>query len=285
MGCGNLSKTKNSNSIPLLIRRRISKELLRGETVSTDQGSRHSSRPNSLKVIRAKEIKCLRFQIFEDFQDLMPQELNSSAKSSVLADSLRNDIKFLKKYWILYTSALSYFELLTHGSCINDFSTSDGVIVLLISSIASNNRFNEEIIILDEPPYIHFESSHNCHKKTVKIIRAWQSLSSALTKLSLKKLETIEKLLEKFIKMRDQYSLYRPAPDEVKSIKKSQKNISKLIDCLEKLVQGVKSSHKTMKEFSSSFALRQAELESLGNEANENEYFTGEEIVHYILSK
>lgn len=93
MGCGELSKIKKSQSLPILMKSRISKEFKRGETISTERNSRHSSRIDSIRTIENKERGCLKFKIFEEFYDIVPQIEGSS--ENILQYS--QDITYVKK--------------------------------------------------------------------------------------------------------------------------------------------------------------------------------------------
>ena len=174
---------------------------------------------------------------------------------------------------------------MTHGSCIEDFCISDGAFILIISNISSGNKLDQEIAIINEAPYVQILSSHNCHRDTIMIIRAWQNISSVLTKFTPSKIKAIENILERFVKLVHEYDIYEPSESEVKIIKKSKKNLGKLVECIRSLLRDVKYSHESMKEFVATFKLRREELEKLGALANEQGDFTGEQIVHYILSE
>ena len=285
MGCGNLSKSRKGIILPITINRRVSKELLRGETLSTDRDSRRSSRVSSLKLLAIQETTCLKFKIFEDFQDLIPEEADTRTETSDLAHGCRKDIKFIKKHWILFNSALSYFELVTHGSCIDNFCITDGVVILILSNISSGNKLDIEIAVTTEVPYVQILSSHNCHKDTIVLIKAWQNIVSVLNKFTAPKIKSMEEILGRFEKLLHEYEIYEPDQSEVKQIKKSKKNLRKLIECIRSLLKDVKFSHESMKEFVANFKLRREELEKLGALANNQGQFTGEQIVHYILSE
>ena len=181
-------------------------------------------------------------------------------------------------------SAISYFELITHGSCIENFSIADGAIILLISNIASKNELDSDIFLINSPPYIQFLSAQNCHHDTLTLIRGWQGVSSALSRFSKKKIENIERIEKKFLKLLDQYIFYIPQPEEVKDIQKSRKNVSKLIESTKNLLTEVNEFHQIMIKFVTSFKSRKQEIEKLGETAAKNCCFSGEKIVHYILT-
>lgn len=285
MGCGELSKIKKSQSVPLLISARVSKELRRGETLSTDRDSRISSRAISVKVPEYQEKICLKFRIFEEFHDLIAQELSSSVDSHQVLYEYINDIKKIKKYWIMFRSAISYFDLATHGSCIEDYKINDGVAIMLISCVASRKNFDTDILFHIETPYIVFLSTANCHRETIIMMRAWQNLASVMSKISGKKIALLEKILEKFIVLINQYEKYTPTSDEERDINKSKKNIKNLVLVLKKLVSDLKDSHKQMKEFVGTFKAKRLEIEELGELALKKLNYSGDQIVHNIISK
>ncbi|OMJ77372.1 hypothetical protein SteCoe_23070 [Stentor coeruleus] len=285
MGCGELSKIKKSQSVPLLISARVSKELRKGETLNTDQNSRLSYRALSVKVPEYNEKICLKFRIFEEFHDLIAQEISSSMDSNQVLYEYITDIKKIKKYWIMFRSAVSYFDLATHGSCIDDYKISDGVAIMLISCVASGKNFDTDILFHIETPYIVFLSTANCHKETIFMMKAWQNLTLAMLKLSGKKIDSLEKILEKFFMLIGQHEKYIPKSNEERDIKKSKKHIKNLILVLKKLISDLKDSHKQMKEFVGTFKAKRSEIEELGELALKKLNYSGDQIVHYIICK
>jgi hypothetical protein len=117
------------------------------------------------------------------------------------------------------------------------------------------------------------------------MMRAWQNLASVMSKISGKKIGLLEKILEKFVVLMNQYEKYTPASDEVRDINKSKKNIRNLVLVLKKLTSDLKDSHKQMKEFVGTFKAKRLEIEELGELAFKKLTYSGDQIVHYIISK
>jgi hypothetical protein len=283
MGCGEMSKIKKTQVLLIPIRNRVSRELKRGETIATS--SQFSSRVGSVQMLVSAEKVCLKFNIFEDFQDLMPQKPNSSPQCSPEAEQYIKDLKYIKRFWVSFKSAMSYFNLMTHGCCIEDFSVTDGILILLISNLASKNSFGTDMEITAQPPYIQFLSAYNCHGETILIIRAWQNLSDVLDKFTSKKKLNFERILERFGVLIAEYSSYDPAERRSKAISKSWKRLKALIENTKGLLNDIEESQKAVKKFALSFRARKAEIESFGQIAFQFSCFTGEQIVHHILSK
>jgi hypothetical protein len=284
MGCGELSKIKKSQSVPLLIKPRISKELRRGETISTGQESKRGSVLETERQNDVQDKLCLKFRIFDEFKDLIAHEASYQEVSSSLV-AYRNDMKYLKQKWIMFKSALSYFDLITHGCCIDDFHLTDGLVVVLVSSLASNKALEIDVITHSEAPYIVYLTAANCHKDTLELIRAWQSLATVLCHFSNKRILKISKILSRFEDLMVSYKKYIPAANEVKTLKKSAKNLKSLIDCIKNLMSQINNAHASLKTFILSFKTRKPELETLGKAAMQTYCYSGEQIVHYILGK
>ena len=96
MGCGELSKIKKHQTVKVSLKPRVNKTFIRGETISTDNSSRFSSRIGTEKRLDVDKI-CLKFKIFDSFEDFAARELNSKENSKELTDTFANDLRYIKK--------------------------------------------------------------------------------------------------------------------------------------------------------------------------------------------
>ena len=278
MGCCLTSKQKKPSILPILDKSRISSDLPRGQTLPTSR-----STVQFLYNSEFNEKICLKLRIFEEFQEVFPASVSESCENNPSLTSYKKNIRYIKKSWNLFKTSFSYFSDTTHGCCIENYSITDGIVILMILSLASGKILDKDINLLNEPPFILLNYENN--ETSTIIMKSWESLSRVIQSFCLKKLAKLEKVILKFEALLESYEEYEPDQGEEKEFKKSEKNIRKLVDCAKGLKNDVVSAIKSIKEFVNSFEERRSRIEVLGREAQLNGYCTGEYIVHLLLNK
>lgn len=279
MGCGHVWK-KTASKNQLLAKHRISIKVIEGDSIKTARNSDQIIEFKK-KVSDPHKKICLKLQIFEDFQDVFPVSI--SGNSNPTLTKYQSNLNYIKSAWVNLKSAFSYFDQVAHGCCISNFSLKDGLIILLISSLASGKKLFKDIKIQFDPPYIIFEDCNFTNPDTDKIVGAWNSLARLLEKFNNKKIEKIMKMKEKFVLLIESYQICQPLPGEERGIKKSEKNIRKLIGCCDELNSDLMIANRCVQEFFLNFDKGKEELVRLGNMATDMKVYCGEGIVHYVL--
>lgn len=262
----------------MLDKSRISPDLPRGQTLPTSR--------SPVQVLYNSEFNeklCLKLKIFEEFQEVFPASVSESCENNPSLTSYKKNIRFIKKSWNSFKTSFSYFSDTTHGCCIENYSITDGLVIMLISSLASGQIIDKDIDLVPEPPFILFNLENN--ETSSIIVKSWESLSKVIQRFCLKDLAKLEKIILKFETILESFDEYDPDEEEEKEFRKSEKNIRKLVDCALGLRDDVVGAVESVKEFVGSFEERRKEIEGLAREAKENGYYTGEYIVHLLLNK
>ena len=278
MGCCLTSKHKKPSIRPILDKSRISSDQPHGQTLPTSRGT-----VQLLYNSEFNEKLCLKLRIFEEFQEVFPASVSESCENNPSLTSYKKNIRYIKKSWNLFKTSFSYFSDTTHGCCIENYSITDGIVIMMILSLASGKILDKDISLINEPPFILFNSEND--ETSTLITKSWESLSRVIQSFCLKKLVKLEKVILKFEALLESYQEYEPDEGEEKEFRKSEKNIRKLVDCAQGLKNDVVGAIESIKEFVNSFEERRSRIEDLGKEAQEKGYCTGEYIVHLLLNK
>lgn len=279
MGCGHVWR-KSTSKNSLLCKNRISLKVIEGDSIKTARNSDQITENQKQLPDPHKKI-CLKLQIFEDFQDVFPVSI--SGNSNPILTKYQSSLNYIKKAWVNFKSAFSYFDQVTHGCCISNFSLKDGLIILLISSLASGKKLFKDLKIQFDPPFIIFQDNSFSNPDTEKIAGAWSILAKLIEKFNNKKIEKIENMKEKFVLLIESYQNCQPLPGEEKGIRKSEKNIRKLIGCCEELNSDLMIANRCVQEFFLNFDKGKEELVRLAGVAMDMKVYCGEGIVHYVL--
>ena len=209
---------------------------------------------------------CRRIKVQKEFNLFITEDIqNNQDIQDVWA--YNKDLYAIRKFWILFSAAKTNFEDSVHRVCITNYSIKNGVMVLIISAVASQSF--KSINFSKHAPFITFHG--NFCQETKKIIDAWNDFSKILKvihdKEIVKKIETTIERLDQWVKENiGRKNLYA---------KKALKTAKSLVAQVNETIQGVAEISNVIKASKSEILISATQACAMSK-------FSGEKIVHYI---
>lgn len=274
MGCTISRNTERKLSSQ--IARKIIPKMHRAETLGsilTNNGT--YSRMNS-----SQNPVCLNIKIYPQCPKIAycPLDL-SGTQANMLSYDYIPDYNYIKDVYSLYSATLSYFMHLVHDACFKTFTISDGIYIMIISLKANPNC---SLKYLSKPPFIEVEGI--LHEDSMKIWASWKILMEVVEDVLKKNANKFDKSITKIkrfgVILKD-YVEYSLRPHR---IEKAMRLCDLAVQVAEDIVKDAKEVVQVSKKFVGQIRNKSAEVEGLSKKALELGVFSGERIVHNILT-
>ena len=170
----------------------------------------------------------------------------------------------------MFTAAKNFFEIEVHRVCIPNYKIEEGIMIMVISAVASRNF--DAISIQQSHPFIKFSGDFN--KDTENIIKAWTELVS-LIKIIIDK--RIDNKIESYLYILNEYS--KDCEDDEK------RYVKNAIKAADDFVNHVRSTLSGIQKFIGIVKSCKNHINFYASEAAALSYYSAKNIIHYVMNK